>query len=1113
MNLDDICDCHHLHLISQKIVNWEMIPYGLELDAADVQAIKHDYITYDSQKFYMLCRWKHKKLSDATYRSLHNCFKSNNMDNLAEELYDIMKQPVSPVVSKIMQKYQDKLKRQYKKVPVIGADHWPPRPSDVYINLALIKQQRIKISKIDDEYTKDTIHYGPDDVLNEKEPIELQDIFTFEREEKGNCILIEAGPGLGKTMLSVKICKDWVDGRLLQGYDAVVLLPLRCCKLQRAETVADLFLLENEEFKKELIREIHENEGSRVCLIVEGFDELPFELQKRSIFLNLANELPNSLIIYTSRPVATEQLRRQVVSRRIEIIGFKFEQVLEYVGKTLCDLSKDEQCGEVTGSTKANALIQIINSNPFVQRLIHIPINLAIITYIFHIKESLPLTRTELYSTLVLNIVLRHLRERKPDGTESLEWFDQLPATELTQFYSICELAFEELQSGRVTFSSRHLKVYRIPDNINGLGLLHIAPALSECGTLKSFHFMHLTLQEFCTAFHILRLPKPSQVHVFEKHRDDPKFQVVWQFYAGLSKLCTRQIFTSMIPSSNTFSLLHKSDIVQLLLCLYEANVPDLCEQTIGYMNGIIDLSYYELDLMFCSALACFITNCSPGSIKVLNLGWCGIGDKGLKPISEALIQLYQSDSYAINLQHLEPLDLDVSYNDLTEFGAHHVAKLLSSPCLVGRLVCTGNHKLSDDGVETIVSVAIGNYTIQTLELRWCGIGIKGMQAICELLKSTSSLETLDISYSNLHLKMLTLLTESLAKNCTLTTLKLKWCQLGPDLSEVIDNLLNSSLLNLDLRHNYLGKTGVASIVHALLKRNSKLNSLNLDVNGITDNGVSFLSELITADWSNLSELYVSNNFGEHGIEVVCNNFTKNNSLHTLGIMPCTMSLGEQSSIALSKVLTSTTIKSLHIVPPNNCSALSTAIASNTTLEELKICVKSASHFSALLDGVQQNTSITNLDFLFTRMDEQWLNDLTRMLQVKTNLISLVVNGEVYPEDCVMLCDGLLGCKLLQRLTITPYQRMIPLTVLKFVTALQALDSLEIMTLAVDIHQTQGEGIADRASSTTSQLKLVSKVPKEHVTSFRQLENLMLKINERRQSDSKPALYLHIIDK
>lgn len=51
-----------------------------------------------------------------------------------------------------------------------------------------------------------------DDVLNEKNQqiyIELQHL---KGEENSKCILIEAGLGLGKTMLSVKIFKDWAGG-------------------------------------------------------------------------------------------------------------------------------------------------------------------------------------------------------------------------------------------------------------------------------------------------------------------------------------------------------------------------------------------------------------------------------------------------------------------------------------------------------------------------------------------------------------------------------------------------------------------------------------------------------------------------------------------------------------------------------------------------------------------------------------------------------------------------------------------------------------------------------------------------------------------------------------
>jgi len=208
------------------------------------------------------------------------------------------------------------------------------------------------MGKFDNDYIRNTIHHCTDDIPNEKEPIELPDVFKFDKKEKIKCVFIEGGPGLGKTMLSVKICKDWANGCLLQDYDAVVLLLLRHCELQKAKMIADLFPLEDKHLKKELMKEIHKTEGSRVCFIVEGFDELPLKLQKESIFINLIKKLSNLLVVYTSRPVGTVNLRQQVVTKCIEIIGFKPEQVQEYIETTFIDLCKQNQTHECVGKKK-----------------------------------------------------------------------------------------------------------------------------------------------------------------------------------------------------------------------------------------------------------------------------------------------------------------------------------------------------------------------------------------------------------------------------------------------------------------------------------------------------------------------------------------------------------------------------------------------------------------------------------------------------------------------------------------------------------------------------------------------------------------------------------------
>ena len=394
----------------------------------------------------------------------------------------------------------------------------------------------------------------PDDVLKEKVPINLKDIFKFKNDEKRG-ILIEAGPGLGKTMLSFKICKDWANGDLLEDYDAVILLRLRVTELQKAKKINDLLILieDNDELKQNVQREIYKNNGDRVCFIVEGFDELPQNLQRDSIFTCISEKLPLALVIYTSRPVAISQLLLKLISKHVEIIGFKSEQVQQFVETTLVNINKEELGCEDNGESKAAAteLMKIIGSNVFVNRLSHIPIYLSIITYLFYLDKSLPLTRTTLYHLLVKNIILRHLIEKKCDGSKRLESLEALPEKEKKHFANMCRLAFHGLENSEVTFNTEHLHNYDIPEDIKGLGLLCIAQTWCNHGTIQSLNYIHLNFQEFCAAYYVSKLSEHQQYKIFMEHQDDPSFQICWQFFAGLTKLKCQQIMTSMIPKSN----------------------------------------------------------------------------------------------------------------------------------------------------------------------------------------------------------------------------------------------------------------------------------------------------------------------------------------------------------------------------------------------------------------------------------------------------------------------------------------------------------------------------------------------------------------------------------
>jgi len=345
-NLDDVCHCYHLKLISKRIVTWEMIALALGLSDADIKTIQHNYpYDYESQKYQMLCKWKYINGQNATYKALADIFNNSEQVYLAEALLDIVNVAVSSFISEALKRFENTLKSQYRQGINFNQCTWPPLLSETYFNLALIKKQSVKLNKIDDGYTRSTIHHCPDDVFKEKEPIELENIFKFEKSER-KCILIEAGPGLGETRLSFKICKDWADGHLLQNYEVVVLVQLRLPEFQKAKEIVDLLLMiEDGQLRQNVAKELCDNNGDRVCFIVEGFDELPQDLQRNSIFTRLSEKLPQAMIIYTSRPLAASHLRSryQLISKRIEIIGFKFEQVQELVEETLVKLSKEEQ--------------------------------------------------------------------------------------------------------------------------------------------------------------------------------------------------------------------------------------------------------------------------------------------------------------------------------------------------------------------------------------------------------------------------------------------------------------------------------------------------------------------------------------------------------------------------------------------------------------------------------------------------------------------------------------------------------------------------------------------------------------------------------------------------
>ena len=913
-----------------------------------------------------------------------------------------------------MKYYQEYLKCKYESLEITSPDEMLDCYSPQYIDLILIKDNQRKpirhrrgdMSRLEHKNARVGINQD-----NDSEYVTLSEALDVGGKKK-KIVLIEGGPGMGKTTLAINICKCWAKGELLQSYDAVILLTLRDPEIQDAKTISDLLLIPDDEMRDSIFKEVMKSYGERICFMFEGFDELPDHLRSSPVFAKVTEKLPKCMLIYTSRPGFV--FFPTTVSQIIEINGFTEESIDEYILKTFEN--------ELDGQKMTLELQSQVHSNSEIKEILYVPINVAIICLIFFHFSRLPKTVTELYTLLCLRLILRHIIKRTPNVEQimTLNSLMNLPEDISKEFSELCYIGYKGMCSEKLIFSSKDLSDMNvIEDKISGLGLLLVAPSTSVYGIRKSYNFLHMTLQEFCAAWYLSKLSTEEQTQCFSSYLDynfdrhysfsGIKSDAFWKFYSGITQL-TNINLNSILSHESVRSPYCDRKLFTLITLIGETDNYSLYQTVGDNLHGIFD------------------ARVSINTENLLSLSY--------------LFRHYKGELTYI--EYCFSSSLNSKFFDL----------LIRS--LEERVSLDHSVKVEFSGLSTLLTQSFSTFAnlltvhqYPVIELHFTFFNTKYLQFLPQILYHSKSLMVLHFE----HLFIGGYEVADCLANCKdfhLQELRMTLCELDSPGADKIGIMLshNSSIISVDLSHNGIDDSGVERLVYHL-KDNNTLQCLDLSGNKITPLGALHLREIVNK--LDCIKLSYSNSLGHVGIYLI---------LEALTVFMQHIDLcGRDASYcfkSISAILHR--VKSINFTVPDDyedCKIICDSLINSTGLEELEISGISYSNHPKLLNAIGQKSNIKILQINYGIFSDEYATELATFIKTNKSLSQLLVSTsrKLSPEGFLLIADSLSENDSIICINISTdyYNKIDPGFVLEFLYQLKQADTLKWLRLFVSI--------------------------------------------------------------
>jgi len=396
-------------------------------------------------------------------------------------------------------------------------------------------------------------------------------------------LLIEGGPGVGKTTSMQYFAYKWSQGELWKDkFDYVYRVPLKVLLNRDWDYNSGRQDQEDEDdILKFLVHYNLSPHGRKICelqdipwkkektlLLLDGYDEVAHVRKYKKVCEEIFD---HKNIILASRPYAIDKKMAEKFGRKIENTGFDHNGINQYLMRYFKN-DKD----------KGLAIEEYLEKNPFIKEICYIPTILAILCLIWCEGGSNQALRkvsnlSDLYHQMMNQIGFRYYAKQQSNlGKSQGELADQWNGGTiyLDELRVLQHIAFERM-TNRNTWQESKPQVFpgtdddedeiSIQSSINYLSktLKKQMPTINQVlkfGLLKSedeslkessigetnltrlnFSFIHFSFQEYLTARYLAEMMNENNqqeqtnlANLIAQHRNEPRYLTTFKFLAGI---------------------------------------------------------------------------------------------------------------------------------------------------------------------------------------------------------------------------------------------------------------------------------------------------------------------------------------------------------------------------------------------------------------------------------------------------------------------------------------------------------------------------------------------------------------------------------------------------